>query len=201
MNTRTPKVSLTLQRWGDAILAKHTLRIVGLAVVLLAFPNSLAQKVTIDFDKGTDFSRSKTYAWIKGTPASNPKLDQYIMGVGDHQLEQKGLTKVEAKEADLLITYHAASHGEINATLLDNDSYAFSLGLPQTTVVTWWPLPQQSTARLIRKGTLAFEIIDRQRHELIWTASAKVNLDEKRSKALDQLDKALIKVFNGYPPP
>lgn len=200
MNTRTPKVSLTLQRWGDAILAKHTLRIVGLAVVLLAFLNSLAQKVTIDFDKGTDFSRSKTYAWIKGTPASNPKLDQYIMGVGDHQLEQKGLTKVEAKEADLLITYHAASHGEINATLLDNDSYAFSLGLPQTTVVTWWPLPQQSTARLVRKGTLAFEIIDRQRHELVWTASAKVNLDEKRSKALDQLDKALIKVFEGYPP-
>jgi Domain of unknown function (DUF4136) len=182
-------------------LSKHTLGIVAVAVVLLACLNSLAQKVTIDFDKGTDFSRSKTYAWIKGTPASNPKLDRYIMGVGDHQLEQKGLTKVEAKDADLLITYHAASNAEINATLLDNDSYAFSLGLPQTTVVTWWPLPQQSTARLIRKGTLAFEIIDRQRHELIWTASAKVNLDEKRSKALDQLDKALIKVFNGYPPP
>ena len=200
MNTRTPKVSLTPQRWGAAILAKHTLRIVGLAVVLLAFLNSLAQKVTIDFDKGTDFSRSKTYAWIKGTPASNPKLDRYIVSVGDHQLEKKGLTKVEAKDADLLITYHAATNAEINATLLDNDSYAFSLGLPQTTVVTWWALPQQSTARLIRKGTLAFEIIDRQRHELVWTASAKVNLDEKRSKALDQLDKALIKVFEGYPP-
>ena len=181
-------------------MTKHTLRIIALAVVLLASLNSLAQKVTIDFDKGTDFSRSKTYAWIKGTPASNPKLDQYIMGVGDHQLEQKGLTKVEAKDADILITYHAASNAEINATLLDNDSYAFSLGLPQTTVVGWWPLPQQSTARLIRKGTLAFEIIDRQRHALIWTASTKVNLDEKRNKALDQLDKALLKVFNGYPP-
>jgi hypothetical protein len=182
-------------------LSKHTLSIVVVAVVLLTSLNGLAQKVTIDFDKGTDFSRSKTYAWIKGTPASNPKLDQYIMGVGDHQLQQKGLTKVEAKNADILITYHAASNAEINATLLDNDSYALSLGLPQTTVVTWWPIPQQSTARLIRKGTLAFEIIDRQRHELIWTASTKVNLDEKRSKALDQLDKALIKVFNGYPPP
>ena len=180
-------------------MSKHTLGIVG-AAVLLASLNGLAQKVTVDFDKSTDFSRSKTYAWIKGTPASNPKLDMYIMGVGDHQLEQKGLTKVEAKDADLLITYHAASHGEINATLLDNDSYAFSLGLSQMTVVTWWPLPQQSTARLIHKGTLAFEIIDRQRHELIWTASAKVQLSEKRSKAFDQLDKALIKVFNGYPP-
>jgi hypothetical protein len=186
---------------GDGILTEHTLRIVAVAVVLLASLNSLAQKVTIDFDKGTDFSRAKTYAWIKGTPASNPKLDQYIMGVGDHQLAQKGLAKVEAKDADLVITYHAASNAEINATLLDNDSYAFSLGLPQTTVVAWWPLPQQSTARLIRKGTLAFEIIDRQRQELIWTASAKVNLDEKRSQALDQLDKALIKIFNGYPPP
>ena len=172
-----------------------------MAVVLLGSRNGLAQKVTIDFDKGADFSRPKTYAWIKGTPASNPKLDMYIMGVGDHQLAQKGLTKVEAKDADLLITYHAASNAEINATTLDNDSYALSLGLPQTTVVTWWSWPPQgTTARLIRKGTLALEIIDRQRHQLIWTASAKVKLDEKRSKALDQLDKALIKVFEGYPP-
>jgi hypothetical protein len=182
-------------------LSKHILGIVAVAVVLLASHNGLAQKVTIDFDKGTDFSRTKTYAWIKGTPAGNPKLDLYIMTVGDHQLAQKGLTKVEAKDADLLITYHAASNGEINATLLDNDSYAFSLGLPHTTVITWWALPPQgTTARLIRKGTVAFEIIDRQRHQLIWTASAKVKLDEKRSKALDQLDKALIKVFEGYPP-
>jgi hypothetical protein len=30
--------------------------------------------------------------------------------------------------------------------------------------------------------------------------AAKVTLDEKRSKALDQLDKAPIKVFKGYPP-
>jgi hypothetical protein len=182
-------------------LNKHTLSIVVVVVVLLSSLNALAQKVTIDFDKGTDFSRSKTFAWIKGTPVSNPKLDLYIMGVGDHQLEQKGLAKVEAKNADLLITYHAAGNAEINATILDNDSYALSLGLPQTTVVTWWALPPQgTTARLIRKGTLAFEIIERQRRQLIWTASAKVKLDEKRSKALDQLDKALIKVFEGYPP-
>jgi hypothetical protein len=182
-------------------LNKHTLSIVAVVVVLLSSLNALAQKVTIDFDKGTDFSRSKTFAWIKGTPVTNPKLDLYIMGVGDHQLEQKGLTKVEAKNADLLITYHAAGNAEINATILDNDSYALSLGLPQTTVVTWWALPPQgTTARLIRKGTLAFEIIERQRRQLIWTASAKVKLDQKRSKALDQLDKALIKVFEGYPP-
>ena len=182
-------------------MSKHTLGIVVAAVVLLGSHHGLAQKVTIDFDKSMDFSRPKTYAWIRGTPASNPKLDLYIIGVGDHQLAQKGLTKVEAKDADLLITYHAASNAEINATILDSDSYALSLGLPQTTTVTWWAwLPQGSTARLIRKGTLAVEIIDRQRHQLIWTANAKVTLDEKRSKALDQLDKALIKVFNGYPP-
>jgi hypothetical protein len=183
-------------------LSKHTLRIVAVAVVLLASLSSLGQKVTIEFDKGTDFSRSKTYSWIKGTPVSNPKLDLYIMAVGDHQLAQKELTKIEAKDADLLITYHAASHGEINASNLDNASYAFSLGLPPTTIVTWWALPQQGTAaRFIRKGTLAFEIIDRQRHQLIWTGSTRVKLDEKQSKALDQLDKALIKVFNGYPLP
>jgi hypothetical protein len=100
----------------ETAYSTHTFQPFRVSVVLLASLNGLAQKVTIDFDKGTDFSRPKTYAWIKGTPASNPKLDLYIMGVGDHQLEQKGLTKVEAKDADLLITYHAASHGEINTS-------------------------------------------------------------------------------------
>jgi hypothetical protein len=181
-------------------LSKHTLGIVAVAVVLLTSVGGLAQKVTFDFDKNTDFSRSKTYAWIKGTPASNPNLDLYIMGVGDHQLAQKQLTKVQAKDADLLITYHAASNTDINVSVLDNAAYAFSLGLPATTIVTW-TLPQQSTnARYIHKGSLAFEIIDRKRHELIWTGSTRLKLDERRSKALDQLDKALIKVFNGYPP-
>lgn len=181
-------------------MSTHTLSLT-VAVVLLAFLNGLAQKVTTDFDKGTDFSQSKTYAWIKGTSVPNPKLDLYIMGVGDHLLEQKGLNKVEAQDSDLLITYHAASNAEINAGNLDSESYALSLGLPATTTVTGWAQPQQATtARLIRKGTLAFEIIDRQRHQIIWTATTKLKLDEKRSRALDQLDKALIKLFNGYPP-
>ncbi len=187
---------------GDTILSKHTLNIVGVTIILLASLNGLAQKVTFDFDKAADFSASKTYAWIKGTPASNPNLDLYIMGVGNHQMAQKGLTKVEAKDADLLITYHAASGADINVTVLDNAAYASSLGLPDIAIVGWWGLPMQNTtARYIRKGALAFEIIDRQRHQLIWTANTKLKLDNSRSKALDQLDKALIKIFNGYPPP
>jgi len=181
-------------------LRKHTLGIVPVAVVLLASVGVLGQKVTFDFDKATDFSAAKTYAWIKGTPASNPNLDLYIMAVGDHQLTQKGLTKVEAKDADLLITYHAASNTDINVSVLDNAAYAFSLGVPATTVVTWTLPPQSTNARYIHKGNLAFEIIDRKRHELIWTGSTKLKLDQKRSKALDQLDKALIKVFDSYPP-
>ena len=181
-------------------MSKHKFSIVAVAVVLLASVCGLAQKVTFDFDKGRDFSQSKTYAWIKGTPVSNPNLDLYIMAVGDHQLAQKELTKAPAKEADLLITYHAASTTDINVSVLDNEAYAFSLGLPATTVVTW-TVPQQTTsAHYIRKGSLAFEIIDRERHEVIWAGSTKLKLDQKRSKALDQLDKALIKIFDGYPP-
>jgi hypothetical protein len=182
-------------------LNKYTFRIVAVAVVLLASLNGIAQKVTFDFDKSADFSRAKTYAWIKGTPAANPNVDLYIMGVANHQLQQKGFAKVEPKDADLLIIYHAASSTNINVSMLDNAAYASSLGLPPNTFLYWWGAPQQATnARYIRKGNLAFEIIDRQRHQIIWTANTKLNLDDRRSKALDQVDKALIKVFDGYPP-
>ena len=171
-----------------------------MALLFLVSVSAFAQKVTFDFDKDTDFSVAKTYSWIKGTPASNPNLDLYIMAVGDHQLTQKGLTKVEAKDADLLVTYHAASNTDINVSVLDNAAYAFSLGLPATTVVTWTLPPQSTNSRYIHKGNLAFEIIDRKRHQLIWTGSTRLKLDQKRSKALDQLDKALISVLDGYPP-
>jgi hypothetical protein len=40
----------------------------------------------------------------------------------------KGLTKTEAKHADLLVTYHAARDTDVNASSIDDASYAVSMG-------------------------------------------------------------------------
>ncbi len=37
-----------------------------------------AQKIKIQYEKTTDFSKFKTYAWVPGTPVFDPHLDTYI---------------------------------------------------------------------------------------------------------------------------
>jgi len=167
--------------------------------VLIFSAYGLAQKVKFDYDKGADFAKFKTYAWIKGTPAANPNLDLYIMGAVDHDLGLKGLTKTEAKQADLLVTYHAAKDTEVNASVIDDASYAVSMGLSIDSRV-WSSNPSIGTARYIHKGSLAIELFEREHDQLVWMATANLKLKEKKNEALDQLDKVLTKIFNSYPP-
>jgi hypothetical protein len=186
-------------------LNKTFFGIVAITVALLSPAGAIAQKVKFDYDKSANFAPLKTYAWIPGTPASNPNVDLYIMSAVDQYFENKGFTKVAAKQADFLIVYHAARDTELNAAGIDSMSYAVSMGLPADSSITWvtaWSTYPYltGTARYIRKGTLVVEIIERARHQLIWTASTTVKLDDKRSKAWDQLDKVLIKIVAGYPP-
>jgi hypothetical protein len=68
-----------------------------------------AQQVTVDFDKHSDFTAYKTYAWTIGTPAKTPANAQLITDGIDRRLLAKGLQKVEANaKPDLIVLYHAA---------------------------------------------------------------------------------------------
>ena len=96
----------------DTILNKTFFGIVAITVALLSPADAIAQKVKFDYDKSANFAPLKTYAWIPGTPASNPNVDLYIMSAVDQYFEKKGFTKVAAKHADFLIVYHAARDTE-----------------------------------------------------------------------------------------
>jgi hypothetical protein len=69
-----------------------------------------------EYEKGTDFTQFRSYAWITGTPVLNPNLDLYILTVSDGILQSKGFHKVQSKDADVLITYHAAGDSNLNVS-------------------------------------------------------------------------------------
>ena len=48
-------------------------------------------KVTVDWDKQTNFTGYKTYAWEKGTPAKNPLMDQRIIEAIDQIHAKKNM--------------------------------------------------------------------------------------------------------------
>jgi hypothetical protein len=52
----------------------------------------------------------------------------------------------------------------------------------------------------IRKGSLAIEMYDRHQHKIVWQAAAKDTMKEKAAERSAQLDRALVKMMERYPP-
>lgn len=163
--------------------------------LLLASLALFAQKVTVQHDPAADFSKYKTYAWTDGTPSPNPVWDQVIQATFSSELEDKGLKRVEPKDADLLIAYHAAGQTNLNVAQSFQVVYVYpSYGM-------WYSGGLGGSARYIRKGTLAVHLFDRQKKQLVWSATAKEPVADTPKKKVEQLNKAADKMFAAFPPP
>jgi hypothetical protein len=82
--------------------------LVGLT--LFAFESVLAQDVTYNSAPGADFTKFKTYKWVKIEGAEYPDqiLDQQATHSVDLQLAAKGLTKIDRDTADLFVAYQVS---------------------------------------------------------------------------------------------
>jgi len=173
-------------------------------VVFLALSTSpvvVAQKVTSDHDKATDFSTFKTYAWGEGLAVPNPNFDQYIKMIVGQDLERQGLKNVEAKEADVIVAYQWASDTDLNVSSFSDPTYASSGGVPMSGTTMWSSgSAAGSVGSYITKATLAIEIYDRRQGKVVWEAAAKGTVKEKMGYRMKQLQKVLPKLLERYPP-
>ena len=73
-----------------------------------------AQKVKYNFLQGTDFSKYRTYKWVRieGAQYPNQLLDGQIMQSIDSQLRQKGLSRMDTGNPDLVVVYQVALNQE-----------------------------------------------------------------------------------------
>jgi len=160
-----------------------------------------AQRVSVSYDKTADFSKFKTYAWVRGTPVPDANLNIYIVSYADGILQDKGLRKVEATDANLLVAYDAAGDSTINASTIEDPTYAASGGVAPIGATVWTGASASSSnTRLIQKGQLAVQMLDRSTHKVVWNGTLAGALKEKRSDKLDQLNKGLTKLLDRYPP-
>jgi Domain of unknown function (DUF4136) len=172
-----------------------------LAMLLLGSTGLFGKKVSIKYDKAVDFSMFKTYAWVTGTPAVWAAVDLYITKAADEMMQRKRMKRVEPKEADVLITYDAAVNADVNVSGFDDPTYARTGGEPLPGQTPWsGPSTGGMGARLIRKGSLEFQILNRSTHKVAWTGTASGTLKDSQPDRLDQLDKALTEIFAQYPP-
>jgi hypothetical protein len=170
-------------------------------IFFLAAATASAQKVETGYDKSTDFSRYKTYAFVpRATPATNPLLASIVSYDIEHELNQKGLRKVDANP-DLLVQAFGGADDVQGGFAAIDPSYAATGGAPLAGDDMWvgslapTPVPQ------VMEGSITIDLVDARQKHLVWRARAKGKMDyDKRSKLLEQANKAVSEMFKKYPP-
>lgn len=173
------------------------------AMLLFLFSTGLvlelsAQKVKIDYEKKTDFSRFKTYAWVQGTPVIDPEMDFYITNRVTEVLRRSGMTEASISAADLIVTYHAARNTDLVVGTALDPTFAASGGVPLPGHGMWDAAG--SSPQHITKGSLEVEMLDRAANRPVWSGTAKHSLSDKPADRWKDVQKALDKLLRGYPP-
>lgn len=178
------------------------LSLVGL---VLASASALCQDVRYNFDKNADFSKFKTYKWVKLKDAAtlNDLANKQIMDAVNAELATKGLTEVAEDSADLYIGFQGGVGQEKQFTSFNSDWgygggwyrggwYGPAGGTSTTT----------GTTSTIYVGQLAVDMYDSANHTLVWRGVASKTIDQKAKPEKQQknLAKAVKKLLKNYPP-
>jgi hypothetical protein len=175
---------------GNAMkLAK---RLMFLPTLLFMVACAYGQDIHYNYDRGTNFADYKTYQWadVPGGSAPDQLVDQDIKRAIDEQLTRKGLIKVD-QDADLFVVYVAVIH---EGKSMD------SSGLGGT---GWWDaVSVRNQISNIPIGTVTVILYDPEREQLIWRGDASKTIDLKKDpdKNYKNLQKAMAKLFENYPP-
>jgi hypothetical protein len=162
----------------------------GLAIFSLSLAHgTFAQKVTMEFDRGADFSKYKTFAIRDGELNSkNPVLNSDLVKKQidadiKRALEGRGLTQVSGP-SDLNVRYH---FGAARKTQVE------------TYPAGWYGLRTRVVRVPYSEGTLVIDLRDPSARSLVWRAIASEEKSDA-TKIEGKLDDMVKKSFDKYPP-
>jgi uncharacterized protein DUF4136 len=180
--------------------------VVGFCCLLMA-GTAFGQKVSVDYDKNTDFSKFKTFSFATGTPTPETLTNQRIESAIEAQLAARGLTKVESN-ADLTVVFHCSV---TNKTQLDTTSlggwgwgpgWGRGWGWRGGWRGGWGGLGGNAITQVeqIPVGTLIVDIGDAANKRYIWRGTSTNTLSNNQSKNAKTIDQGVKKMFEKFPP-
>jgi hypothetical protein len=180
--------------------------VVGLCFMLTA-GTAFAQKVSVDFDKNTDFSKFKTYAFAVGTPTPETLTNQRIESAIEAQLTAKGLTRVQSN-ADLTVVFHCAvtQQTQLDTTNMGGFGWGPGWGRGWGWRGGWggglggFGGNAITQVEQIPVGTLIVDIGDSTSKKYIWRGTATKTLSNDQSKNEKTIDQEVKKMFEKFPP-
>jgi hypothetical protein len=175
-------------------------RLVTAGLFALLLPTAaMAQKVSYDFDKTTNFAALKTYTFKEGTPVGQKLIDDRIVAAIEAQMTAKGFTKSDTNP-DVIVVYHVAFDKQKDISTFSSGygggygpyGYRYGGGMGSST----------TQVRDIVVGTLVIDLIDAKPGQVAWRGMGVKEIDtqakpEKRDKSING---AVEKIFKNYPP-
>jgi hypothetical protein len=167
---------------------------VSAALLVVMGAIGLAQSVNYDFDKGTDFSKFKTYTWVRGTVLADELNHSRVVSAIDTQLVAKGLRQVAmSAKPDLLVAYHASFSRDLQISGFSSGFGPYRFGGNQTGM---------ARTEKILNGTLAVDIVNAGTNTIVWRgiASKDVDVNAEPAKRDRNINRAAERLFKNYPP-
>jgi hypothetical protein len=175
-------------------------RTLALACVAAMLPAvAAAQKTTYDFDKSAPFVQYRTYALRDGTPTGSDLVDQRIVAAIEAQLSAKGLVRNDTAP-DVFVLFHMALDKQKDISTYSTGpmygGYGWGWG------GGWGTTTTDVRVRDIVVGTLAIDIVDAQKKQVVWRGLGTKEVDTmaKADKRDKNIAKAVEKIMKNYPP-
>ena len=152
-------------------------------LIVLIISCSTVYHVTYDYDRGTDFSKLKTYSWLPLKPKdqTSESNERRIQIAVNNQLGSKGY-KLVSQNPDFSIVAKVAT----------KDEYWYGSGYYG-----------YRYAHKIEAGTLLLDFVIPRENRLIWRGEARAAFGSSYSpEKLDELVKETVeKILREFPPP
>lgn len=170
----------------------------GLALASLLVLAGCASNVVTDYDSGAVFGNYASWAYADELEdrASFQSLDgSRIRAAVERELNRKSLGKVDAEEADLLVTWEI-----VEEERLERSGLGFGLGLGRGNF--GWGLSTAPPVREVQEGKLVVELIDPDNSQVVWRAASRRYLNEDQSPEYrrELIDEVVAEMFSKYPP-
>jgi uncharacterized protein DUF4136 len=175
----------------------------GLIIAVFSLTSALAQKVSIGYDKGVEFSSYASYTLAApGSPPARPLLYASIIGTIDHEMKSKGLVRQD-NDGDLILVPAGGLEFGLNTAVAAPIIPSYT-SQPVAINATMWTGSGGSLnlmAPYVPEGTLMLSFVDRRTNKVVWTGTVTLKLDmEQKQKSLNLIDKAVTKLLKRYPP-
>jgi hypothetical protein len=169
------------------------MRVGAVAIVCLLISTlAFAQKTNIDWDRSANFAGYHTYMWENIPNPAKGAWNQRIIDAVDQQLQAKGLVKA-VSNPDLWVVYS-------NSIQKETDTVGVGYGLGSNWGWGAYGGPVAHDTFISQVGTLVVELADTKNKQLVWRGSVSDTISDNTNKNINNLDKAVAKLFRGYPP-